>query len=138
MMRNSITTQNPNVLSIGVLNTKFKTPIINHLIPHTAVKLPEILFITTFPPRECGIATYSQDLIKSLNNKFKNSFNIKICALESGAEKHNNYDQPIKYILNTDESNSFSNLSEKSMLIILFKWYCFSMSLDFLEKTKPI
>ena len=33
----------------------------------TAVMLPEILFITSFPPRECGIATYSQDLIKAMN-----------------------------------------------------------------------
>ena len=46
--------------------------------------LPEILFITSFPPRECGIATYSQDLIKAINNKFSNSFSIKVCALESG------------------------------------------------------
>ena len=44
--------------------------------------LPEILFITTFPPRECGIATYSQDLILAINNKFTNSFSIKIAALE--------------------------------------------------------
>ena len=111
-MRNRITTQNPNILPAGVLNAEFKTSITNHLIPDTAIKLPEILFITTFPPRECGIATYSQDLIKSLNNKFKNSFNIKICALESDAEKHH-YDESVKYILNTDEPNSFNNLSEK-------------------------
>jgi len=48
------------------------------------VKLPKILVVTTFPPRECGIATYSQDLVKSLNSKFKKSFDIKICALENG------------------------------------------------------
>jgi glycosyltransferase involved in cell wall biosynthesis len=112
MMRNRISTQNPNILPVGVLNAEFRTSVTNHLIPETAKKLPEILFITTFPPRECGIATYSQDLIKSLNNKFKNSFNIKICALESDTEK-NHYDQPIKYVLNTDEPNAFYNLSEK-------------------------
>jgi hypothetical protein len=26
----------------------------------------EILMVTSFPPRKCGIATYSQDLIKSI------------------------------------------------------------------------
>ena len=46
--------------------------------------LPEVLFITSFPPRVCGIATYSQDLITALNDKFGTSFNNKVCALESG------------------------------------------------------
>jgi len=41
-------------------------------IPYAKNKLPEILFITSYPPRECGIATYSQDLLKALNNKFSN------------------------------------------------------------------
>jgi glycosyltransferase involved in cell wall biosynthesis len=111
-MRNTITSQNSNTLSAGLLATEFGTSVTNHLIPDIATKLPEILFITTFPPRECGIATYSQDLIKSLNNKFKNSFSIKICALESNAERHH-YDEPIKYILNTDQPEAFYNLSEK-------------------------
>ena len=43
--------------------------------------LPGILIITSYPPRECGIATYSQDLIFALNNKFTKSFDITICAL---------------------------------------------------------
>jgi glycosyltransferase involved in cell wall biosynthesis len=73
-------------------------------------KLPEILFITSYPPRECGIATYSQDLIKALNKKFKNSFKIKICPLESQNEQHV-YSKPTQYILNTDKPNSFRNLA---------------------------
>jgi len=46
----------------------------------------EILFLTSYPPRECGIATYSRDLIKALNNKFSTSFDVKVCAMESGSE----------------------------------------------------
>ena len=111
-MRNRIPAQNTNSLPVGILNTEFRTSITNHLVSETATKLPEILFMTTFPPRECGIATYSQDLIKSLNNKFKNSFKIKICALESDAERHQ-YNEPIKYILNTDQPNDFYSLSKK-------------------------
>ena len=44
--------------------------------------LPEILFITSYPSRECGIATYSYDLINAVKKKFGNSFSLKICALE--------------------------------------------------------
>lgn len=72
----------------------------------TAIKLPEILFVTSFPPRECGIATYSQDLVNALNRQFTNSFNCVICALESDTEQHNYKEQP-KYILDTDCRNSF-------------------------------
>jgi glycosyltransferase involved in cell wall biosynthesis len=72
--------------------------------------LPEVLFITTLPPRECGIATYSQDLINALNNQFENSFNCVICALESETEQHQ-YKQKPKYILNTDSRNSFIKIA---------------------------
>ena len=73
--------------------------------------LPEILFITSYPPRECGIATYSQDLIKALNNKFGDSFLISICPLESDNEKHY-YTDEIKYTLNTDIPDAFSILAK--------------------------
>lgn len=67
---------------------------------------PEILFISSFPPRECGIATYSQDLIHALTNQFGNSFKCSICALESDTEQHIYKQQP-KLILNTDSPLSF-------------------------------
>src|SRR5450756_2056041 len=57
----------------------------------------EILIITSYPPRECGIATYSQDLIKALNNKFSNSFSIKVCALESDDLSYQ-YPGDVKYV----------------------------------------
>lgn len=72
--------------------------------------LAEILFVTSYPPRECGIATYSQDLIKSLNNKFITSFAITVCALEAG---YSNYDYPeeVKYILDTSQSGHYTRLA---------------------------
>lgn len=75
-------------------------------------KLPEILFITSFPPRECGIATYSQDLVKALNEQFENSFQCSICALESDSEKHSYAPTP-KFILDTDERNAFAKMAFK-------------------------
>jgi glycosyltransferase involved in cell wall biosynthesis len=80
--------------------------------PASGNKLPEILFISSYPPRECGIATYSQDLIKVLNNKFNHSFTISICPLESENEEHI-YTEEIKYILNTDHPDAFGSLAKK-------------------------
>jgi len=79
-------------------------------IPAGAEKLPEILFITSYPPRECGIATYSQDLITSLKNKFGTSFDIKICALENGTDTHQYIDDVIS-VLDTSNSQAFSDIA---------------------------
>lgn len=76
-----------------------------------ASALPQILFITSYVPRECGIATYSQDLIKALNNKFNHSFKIEVCALESENEKYT-YNDDVKYILNTDHPTDFVRIAK--------------------------
>lgn len=77
-----------------------------------AIQLPEILVITTYPPRECGIATYSQDLIFALNNKFSKSFNISIAALELENE-HHIYSEAIYAVLETDNPKSYKALAQK-------------------------
>jgi hypothetical protein len=84
---------------------------INKLVEQS-LPLPEILFITSFPPRECGIATYTQDLVTALNNQFENSFSCSICALESNLEKPNYTKQP-KFILNTNSRKSFIKAANK-------------------------
>ena len=68
-MQNEVTFEirKPNVLT-HKSEVATKKSVENHLIKQ---KLPEILFVTSYPPRECGIATYSQDLIKALNNKYR-------------------------------------------------------------------
>lgn len=109
-MRNKITINPNNLVSI-------KSQIKNSLVTpfdliHNEIKLPEVLFMTTFPPRECGIATYSQDLILALNNKFKKSFAIKIAALELQNEKHD-YKEEIYAVLETDNSNSYIELAKR-------------------------
>ncbi|MGB8491637.1 MAG: glycosyltransferase, partial [Bacteroidales bacterium] len=70
----------------------------------------EILFITSYPPRVCGIATYSQDLIKALNNKFSDSLSVKVCALESGDEGYS-YPEEVKYVLKTSLAASYKKLA---------------------------
>ncbi len=72
---------------------------------------PEILFLTSYPPRECGIATYSQDLIEALNNQFTDSFSLKVCALEPG-NAHNKYPSEVKYVLNTNDSLQYIELAQ--------------------------
>ncbi|MGK4567076.1 hypothetical protein [Flavobacterium sp. 3HN19-14] len=74
-------------------------------------ELPQVLFITSFPPRQCGIATYSEDLIAAMNAKFHHSFDIKICALENENERHHYDNDDVEYILDTSHENSFVDLA---------------------------
>jgi glycosyltransferase involved in cell wall biosynthesis len=74
--------------------------------------LPTVLMITSYPPRECGIATYSNDLTKALRKQFGESFYIKICALETVSELHQ-YPAEVKYILNTDFPETFAKLTHE-------------------------
>jgi glycosyltransferase involved in cell wall biosynthesis len=67
---------------------------------------PEILFISSYPPRECGIATYSHDLVKALNNKLKSSYKIVVCPIESEHETHQ-YRSEINYTLKADVRQSY-------------------------------
>lgn len=110
-MRNRITTKSAALRSVGSQKKRYSSPSKAMIVPVIKDQLPEILFISSYPPRECGIATYSQDLIKALNNKFKHSFQIKICPLESKHEQHV-YPEPTPYILNTDQLNAFQNLAD--------------------------
>ena len=76
------------------------------------ILLPEILVVTTFPPRQCGVATYSQDLIKALNEHYVDSFSIKVCALENKNEQHAYTDPAVKYVLNVSEPESYTRLAQ--------------------------
>lgn len=83
-----------------------KKPLIN------PKKLPEVLVLSTFPPRECGIATYTQDLIKSLDNQFDKSFEVKIGALDEQDQKYK-YTDTTDYFLDPNSPISFLNLANE-------------------------
>lgn len=78
------------------------------LIPRT-----KLLFVSTFPPRECGIATFCQDLLKALNDQFDHSFSIEICALEDGHRTIDQYPEEVSHVLNTNHLASYEELANK-------------------------
>ena len=73
------------------------------------IMLPTIVFLTSYPPRECGIATFSQDLVQALNRQFKHSFVLKIAAVET--ETSTNYPKEVAYALNTTLKRSYHKLA---------------------------
>jgi glycosyltransferase involved in cell wall biosynthesis len=105
-MRTDIIVHNPQTDSLSRSKVTIQLSVNQMDSVDHAVHLPEILFVTSFPPRECGIATFSQDLIAALQSQFEQSFECSICALESDAEQHVYPIQP-RFVLNTNQRNSF-------------------------------
>jgi glycosyltransferase involved in cell wall biosynthesis len=96
---------------------------------------PEILFISSFPSRECGIATYSQDLVSALNNKFNTCFKLKICPIESNSENFD-YDFKVPFALNSEEKNSYQETSKKINQNPNIKIVLLQHEFGFFEKNK--
>jgi glycosyltransferase involved in cell wall biosynthesis len=93
-------------------NTMINNLMINSPLNSHHNSLPEIVFINSYPPRECGIATYSQDLINTLKTKFEGSFKLRICPIETDYEKFE-YDFKTFSVLNSEAGNSYKNLVQK-------------------------
>jgi glycosyltransferase involved in cell wall biosynthesis len=113
------------------------------------VSTAEILFISSYPPRECGIANYSRNLINALNNRFSNYFNLKVCALEHGEGKYY-YPAEVTETLNTLKADDYERIAgiintstNLSAVIIQHEFGLFTPHYSSFEKfiksiTKPV
>lgn len=81
-------------------------------IVETSKQLPEILFITSYPNRECGIATFSQDLIHAIKGKFGSTYSLKVCALEAQDNQYS-YPEEVKYVLRTSDVEEYYQMAQK-------------------------
>lgn len=66
-----------------------------------------MVYVSTFPPRECGIATFTQDLINSFDEMYNPREEAKIVALNPEKTSHYAYDKKkvIFQILQSDEQS---------------------------------
>lgn len=103
----------------------------------------KIAFLTTYPPRECGIATFSQDLVRALK-KINSGFNINVIAIN---DKHYDYQEEVFYEINQHSRGDYIQLARKlndsdiDILVIeheygIFGGNCGEYLLDLLENIK--
>lgn len=54
-----------------------------------------IIYISTYPPRECGIATFTQDLIRSIDQTFAPRITSRVIAMNSSAADRPHYSRKV-------------------------------------------
>ncbi|RED22436.1 glycosyltransferase involved in cell wall biosynthesis [Flavobacterium cutihirudinis] len=69
----------------------------------------KIVFLSTFPPTQCGIATYTQDTIKGITDVFGKSISCEICDLVD--KPKTNSEQA--YVLNTKNREEYAKVAHQ-------------------------
>ncbi len=69
--------------------------------------LPCVLYVGTFPPRECGIATFTQDLTNAMDKGFNSALKSRILAMNASSTAIYNYSKKIIMQINQDEIEDY-------------------------------
>ncbi len=90
-------------------------------VPH--LNQSEIYFLGNFPPKECGIATFTRDLVSIMNKRFNPEVKNRVIALNEDAHIYN-YDKRVIIQINKDDIEDYINAAKKINLNKKIKLIC--------------
>ncbi|MEK6957905.1 MAG: glycosyltransferase [archaeon] len=73
----------------------------------------KVLFISSFPPRECGIATFTKDLTESIQKKFGNSLKPKIVAMNESESSFHKYPGKVVSSIVEQDFSDYERIAKK-------------------------
>ena len=68
----------------------------------------KIAFISTFPPRECGLATFNQNLIKALGYNLEDEDSVVIAMNDSDDRETYRYPDVVKFVIRQNVREDYS------------------------------
>lgn len=73
----------------------------------------QTLVITSYPPRVCGIATYTQDLLSALRRTYGGSMEFNVCALSHGPVERMEWPNEVVCTLDTLDEGAYHVLGHR-------------------------
>ncbi len=73
----------------------------------------KIAYLGTYPPRECGIATFTYDLVSAINKKFNPRTQAEIIAINDNGSSLYNYGEEVKHQINQTDIEDYINVAKK-------------------------
>src|SRR5271157_4695938 len=67
----------------------------------------DIVFLATYPPRECGIATFTKDIVASINERLPKNSKAGVIAMNSNGVNIYNYPQEVVYQISDTDMNDY-------------------------------
>ena len=72
-----------------------------------------IHFLGSFPPRECGIATFTKDLVTAINAKRSRNLECRIAAMNDNLYSMYNYPKEVNIQIDQDDQESYLVAADK-------------------------
>lgn len=71
----------------------------------------KMLIVSSYPPRECGLATFSNDIVNSVKKVFGDTLPIEVCALQNSKQQFE-YGPEVKYIITSSSIEDYRLIAE--------------------------
>jgi glycosyltransferase involved in cell wall biosynthesis len=72
----------------------------------------KMLLVSSYPPRECGLATFSNDIVNAIKIVFGDTLPIEVCALQN-KKKQYNYNKEVTYTINSSKLEEYQIIAEQ-------------------------
>jgi glycosyltransferase involved in cell wall biosynthesis len=89
----------------------------------TTIVTTKILFLSTYPPKKCGIASFTHDLITAINGEISDETEIDVCALDKNLCREL-YENKISLLMDSFQLDSCEETAHKINNDPLIKLLC--------------